>query len=76
MFGFAWQSVFLGPEDPAMCQRIFDQVRADANWERSAVESEELAASVLLAFQHGFTDEAALLAEICSQRDGLWKRTG
>jgi len=61
---------FLGPEDLALCQRVLDRICAESPCD---IDSELLASNVLMAFQHGVMDEAALVAEV---RAKLLKRTG
>lgn len=70
------QRDFLGPEDLALCRRVFEQVCSDGNLDRSCIGSEELAATVLNMFQHGVTDEAELLAAVRTLRDSLLRRAG
>ncbi|MER8574574.1 hypothetical protein NKG99_24180 [Mesorhizobium sp. M1409] len=52
------QSQFLSPDDLATCQRVFNQICADARLDRKSVDGELLASTVLAAFQHGFVDYA------------------
>ncbi|RUZ80895.1 hypothetical protein EN943_02195 [Mesorhizobium sp. M7A.F.Ca.US.006.01.1.1] len=68
---------FLAPENLALCQRVFDQVCADADIDRASIEAEQIAAAVLNVFQllPGAT-ETELLASIRDRRDASHKRTG
>jgi len=70
------QSEFLGPDDLALCQRVFDQICTDANWDRDCPDSQILASVILAAFQHGTTNEAELLAAMRERRNDFEKRTG
>jgi hypothetical protein len=71
------QSEYLGPDDLALCQRVFDQICTDANWDRTSIEAEELAAMVLYAFHLSPNrTEADLLAAIRSRRNDFEKMTG
>lgn len=47
------QSHFLGPNDLALCQSVFDQVCADAKLSLGSVDRQVLALTVLAFFQHG-----------------------
>ncbi|QKC67149.1 hypothetical protein EFV37_22080 [Mesorhizobium loti] len=76
MSDFVSQFQFLGPQDLAICQRVFDKLCVSANWERTAIEGEELAFRILVAFQHGITNEEALLAEMYALLDDQKKRVG
>ncbi|PAP96294.1 hypothetical protein CIT31_06360 [Mesorhizobium wenxiniae] len=68
---------FLGPEDLALCQRVFDQICAGASLERQSIEAEDLAAAVLTAFHCSPNrTEADLLAAIRSRRNDFEKRAG
>jgi len=68
---------FLGPEDLALCQRVFDQICADASLDRLSIEAEDLAAAVLSAFHCSPNrTEADLLAVIRSRRNDFEKQTG
>ncbi|MGO4642556.1 hypothetical protein AB4Z43_29460 [Mesorhizobium sp. 2RAF45] len=58
------QSRFLSPDDLATCQRIFDQICADARLDRKWVDGELLALTVLTAFQSGIVEDAELLAAV------------
>ena len=73
MHGYVADANFLGPEDLALCQRVFDRICAESKTAPSDIDSELLASNVLMAFQHGVMDEAALVAEV---RAKLLKRTG
>ena len=65
------QSEFLGPDDLALCQRVFDQACADDNMDCSGVLGEMLASTVIGTFQRGFVNEADLLIEVRRRRDDL-----
>ncbi|TIR27963.1 MAG: hypothetical protein E5V28_19880 [Mesorhizobium sp.] len=70
-------SQFLGPEDLALCQRVFDQICADASLGSKSIEAEDLAAAVLTAFHCSPNrTEADLLAAIRSGRNDFEKQTG
>jgi hypothetical protein len=70
-------SQFLGPEDLALCQRVFDQISADASLDSKSIEAEDLAAAVLTAFHCSPNrTEADLLAAIRSRRNDFEKQTG
>jgi hypothetical protein len=70
------QSDFLGPEDLALCQRVFEQVCSDDKMDPGCIDSEDLAAAVLTTFQRGVTNEAELLAAVRTLRNGLIRRAG
>ncbi|RWK55818.1 MAG: hypothetical protein E5X43_08405 [Mesorhizobium sp.] len=71
------QSEFLGPEDLALCQRVFDQICADASLDSTSIEAEDLAAMVLSAFQRSpDKTEADLLAAIRARRNDFEKQAG
>jgi hypothetical protein len=71
------ENEFLGPEDLALCQRVFDQICADASWDRASIDAEDLAAMVLDAFQLSPNrTEGDLLAAIRSRRNDFEKRAG
>ena len=55
---------FLSPDDLALCQRVFDQICAEAHWERSGIDSEILASRILANFQQGVTEELMLAAKV------------
>ena len=59
------QSHILNPEDLETCQRVFDQICADARLDRKSVDGELLASTVLAIFLSGITeDDAELLAAV------------
>jgi hypothetical protein len=71
------QSEFLGPEDLALCQQVFNQICADASLDSTSIEAEDLAAAVLTAFHCSPNrTEADLLAAIRSGRNDFEKQTG
>lgn len=70
------QSQFLSPDDLAICQRVFDQICADARLDRTSVDGEILASTVLTAFQSGIVEDAELLAAVRAHRADFMKRTG
>jgi hypothetical protein len=71
------QSEFLGPEDLTLCQRVFDQICADASLDSTSIEAEDLAAMVLSAFKRSpDKTEADLLAAIRSRRNDFEKQAG
>ncbi|RWL23283.1 MAG: hypothetical protein E5X64_38935 [Mesorhizobium sp.] len=71
------QSEYLRLEDLALCQRVFDQICADASLDSTSIEAEALAAMVLSAFQRSpDKTEADLLAAIRSGRNDFEKQTG
>lgn len=59
---------FIGPEDLAVCQRVFDQICAEAKIDRNWDEGEVLAVTVLTFFQHGFAEYDDLLAAVLGYR--------
>lgn len=59
---------FLGPEDLALCQRVFVQMCADARLDRLSLDAELLAAAILSTFQRMPVGEAELLEAIRSRR--------
>jgi hypothetical protein len=61
-------SDFLGPEDLALCQRVFRQIIADANLDRTSIDAELVAAAVLAAFQRMPASEAEFLEAMRSRR--------
>ncbi|WP_084508022.1 hypothetical protein [Mesorhizobium sp. WSM3224] len=67
------QSQFLGPEDLAICQRVFDRICADANLDRKSVDGQVLALTVLAFFQRGVTDHDELLAAVLGRREDFTK---
>lgn len=68
------QSYFLSPDDLATCQRVFDQICADAGLDRTSMDGEILASTVLFIFQHGNVDDVDLLAAARAP-SGLHKAT-
>lgn len=58
------QSHFLGPNDLALCQSVFDQLCADAKLDPASVDRQVLALTVLVFFQHGFVDRDELLGAV------------
>ncbi|KRB34241.1 hypothetical protein ASD99_00995 [Mesorhizobium sp. Root695] len=62
------QSEFLGPEELAICQCVFDQLCIESQLERGSVDGEALAFIVLSVFQRGTVKEADLLAEMQARR--------
>jgi hypothetical protein len=52
---------FLYPSELALCQRVFEQVRAACGLDCSSLRADMLAAYILLIFREGTTDEDALL---------------
>ncbi|RRH89561.1 hypothetical protein EH240_33810 [Mesorhizobium tamadayense] len=70
------QSQFLGPEDLAICQRVFDQICADAMLDRDSTDSQALALTVLTFFQRGAVDHDELLAAVLSRLEEFTKPRG
>jgi hypothetical protein len=71
------QSALLNPDDLALCQKVFDQICADANWDRGSLDGHLLASTVLTLFQMSpNTVEADLLAVVRLQRNDFEKRAG
>ena len=70
------QSEFLGPQDLAVCQRVFDRVCMDSNLNHTCIDSQILASTVLRVFQQGFVNETDLVSEIRAHRYDFMKRTG
>jgi len=70
------QSDFLGPDDLALCQRVFDQICTDAKWDRDCADSEILASVIFTTFKNGTVNEADLLAAMRERRNHFEKRTG
>ncbi|RWC26682.1 MAG: hypothetical protein EOS27_24455 [Mesorhizobium sp.] len=62
------QSHFLSPDDLATCQRVFNQICADARLDHSSLDSETLASAVLASFQRGIVDEEELLQAMRARR--------
>jgi hypothetical protein len=69
----ARQSQLLGPEERAICQRVIDQVTADAKWQTASIDGQLLASTVLTLFQFGVVNEANLLANVRARRDDFTK---
>lgn len=71
------QSEFLGPEDLALCQRVFDLVCADARLDKLSLDGQLLASTVVTTFQSlpGIS-EPDLLASIRGRRDDFEKLAG
>lgn len=67
------QRQFIGPEDLAVCQRVFDQISADARIGRDTDDGKVLASAVLTFFQRGFVEHDKLLAAVLGYRDDLTK---
>jgi hypothetical protein len=65
----ARQSQFLGAEDRALCQRVVDQVTADAKWYGTTIDGQLLAMTTLTLFQFGVVNETNLLAHVRARRD-------
>ena len=63
------QSQFLSPDDLATCQRVFDQICAEAKSDRRSVDGEALASAVLASFQRGIVDEEELLEAVRARRN-------
>jgi hypothetical protein len=68
------QSQSLGAEDRALCQRVVDQVIADAKWYGTSIDGHILASTVLSLFRHGVVNETNLLAHVRARRDDFTKR--
>ncbi|MGX9120022.1 hypothetical protein ACWTU6_25625 [Mesorhizobium sp. BHbsci] len=58
------QSQFLKPEDRAICQRVVDQITADAKWYSTSIDGQILASTTLTLFQSGVVNETNLLAHV------------
>ncbi|WP_287115522.1 hypothetical protein [Mesorhizobium sp.] len=58
------QSQFLKPEDRAVCQRVVDQITADAKWYSISIDGQILASTTLTLFQSGVVNETNLLAHV------------
>ncbi|PDQ19324.1 hypothetical protein CN311_20115 [Mesorhizobium sanjuanii] len=69
-------SQFLDAEDRALCQRVADQVTADAKWYSTSIDKHVLASTILSLFQHGVVNEANLLAHVRARRHDFTKKTG
>ncbi|CCV06110.1 conserved hypothetical protein [Mesorhizobium metallidurans STM 2683] len=69
-------SQFLDAEDRALCQRVADQVTADAKWYSTSIDKHVLASTILSLFQHGVVNEANLLAHVRARRHDFTKHTG
>ncbi|MER9328577.1 hypothetical protein [Mesorhizobium sp. M0488] len=68
---------FLASEDLAMCQRVFDQICADASLHPTSIDAEMLASTVLTVFQlEPSKTEAELLVSIRDRRNDFEKLTG
>ena len=63
------QSHFLSPDDLATCQRVFNQICAEAKSDRRSVDGEALASAVLASFQRGIVDEEELLEAVRARRN-------
>ena len=62
------QTQFLDAEDRALCQRVVDQVIADAKWYGATIDGQILASTTLTLFQHGVVNEENLLAHVRARR--------
>lgn len=68
------ESHFLTPDDLATCQRVFDQICADARLDRTSIDGEILASTVLYFFQRGTVDHDELLAAVRARHADFTKR--
>lgn len=59
----------LGPEDLAMCKRVFDQACRRLALDPSSMENEFVASRILALFKAGFLNEQELLAEVIARKD-------
>jgi hypothetical protein len=75
MVGYFQQCV-LYPNDLAMLQRVFDEIRADGGHDVASPDAEMLAAALIGLFQNGVAGEAALLAAMRSRQQVHLLRTG
>ncbi|UVK49703.1 hypothetical protein DBIPINDM_007722 (plasmid) [Mesorhizobium sp. AR02] len=57
-------SCTLYPANLALLQRVFDQVCCERAYAAQSLDAEIAATTLLHLFQHGMTNEAALLAEM------------
>lgn len=64
----------LYPTDLALLQRVFDQVCCECAHEAQSLDAEIAATTLLHLFQHGMTNEAALLAEMQRWQQELIRR--
>jgi hypothetical protein len=64
----------IGPDDLAVCQRVFDQICAGAKIDRNSDEGEVLAVTVVTFFQHGFAEYDDLLAAVLGYRDEVSRK--
>ncbi|RWD20760.1 MAG: hypothetical protein EOS57_08215 [Mesorhizobium sp.] len=67
---------FLGPEELALCQRVFDQICADASLDSKSIEAEDLAAAVLTAFHCSPKPKLIYWPSSGSRRNDFEKQTG
>ncbi|MER8840751.1 hypothetical protein [Mesorhizobium sp. M0323] len=70
------KSQFLKPKDRAICQRVVDQVTADAKWYSTPMDGQILASTTLNLFQSGVVNETNLLAHVRARRHDFTKLTG
>ncbi|TIX46312.1 MAG: hypothetical protein E5W81_01060 [Mesorhizobium sp.] len=70
------KSQFLRPKDRAICQRVVDQIAADAKSYSTSVDSQILASTTLSLFQSGVVNEVNLLAHVRARRHDFTKQAG
>lgn len=63
----------LYPSDLAVCQRVFDHVRANAGFSKTSEEAERIAAVTMELYRHGVQDAADLEVMVQAARGLLQK---